>query len=92
MPRSLCVDPTLITAATQAIRDVGLPAVVCLILLYLLKRQQDSATKQNEILSALTEHVFEGSERQISNSQKLEDIKGILNRGVCNITRQDQRG
>lgn len=73
----------MINAVSELVTRVGLPAVVSLILLYLLKRQQDSATKQNEILSALTEHVFEAAERGTSNGQKLDRLEGMLNRGVC---------
>ena len=82
------MDPTLLTAFGEIVRDVGLPGVLCLGLFYLLKRQQDNDTKQTEILSALTEHVFEAAERGVSNGQKLDDIKGMLNRGVCNANRQ----
>lgn len=75
----------MMNAVSELVTRVGLPAVVSLILLYLLKRQQDSATKLTEILSALTEHVFEAAERGSSNGSKLDRLEGMLNRGVCKI-------
>jgi hypothetical protein len=69
---------------------VGFPALFALAVLYLLylalKLQSSSqaiSAQQTEILGGLAVHVTEVAERTESHGQKLDQIHGLLARGVC---------
>lgn len=84
------MDQETIRVIVEAVQTVGLPGCVALGLLYLMNRvvkNTEQQTKiqgnQTEILAEMSGHVSEAVELARSNSDRLFEIRAVLNRGVC---------